>query len=507
MNTRKILALATLVTVVLLSSCKKDDYVPIKGVCPKVVSTNPPDQATGVPSNQIVTATFNEDMNPKTITETSFTLHGSIVPGTVTYSDSTAIFTPTDPLIPNHLYTGRIATTVKDMMGNALQEEYVWTFNTDSVVMPHVIATNPLSNEANVVLSKSPTATFDMAMDAASITAASFIVKQGNNPIAGVVTYAGVTATFNPTNDLIIGLTYTATITAAAKNTAGKNLDKDYTWSFSTGALVDPIVISTDPLNSATSVSLSKTLSATFSMPMNAATLNASTFTLKQGANSITGTVSYAGTKASFNPNSSLLPGVLYTATITTGATNVAGTALANNYVWTFTTAVLTPPTVISVNPLNNATGVALNKTLTATFDMGMDASTINASTFTLKNGNTTKVGTISYNGTTASFNPTTNLLPNTLYTATITTGAKNPAGSGLASNYVWTFTTAATATSPLVISTDPLNNATGVALNKSVAATFNMAMDAATINGTTYTVKQGTTSIAGAISPWCWEV
>jgi hypothetical protein len=124
----------------------------------------------------------------------------------------------------------------------------------------------------------------------------------------------------------------------------------------------------------------------------------------------------------------------------------VAGTALASNYVWSFTTAaaVVTPPTVTSTDPVNAATGVALNKQIAATFSTAMDASTITTSTFTLMQGTTSVSGVVSYTGTTATFAPASSLLPNTLYTATITTGAKNLAGTALASNYVWSFTTTA---------------------------------------------------------------
>lgn len=117
-------------------------------------------------------------------------------------------------------------------------------------------------------------------------------------------------------------------------------------------------------------------------MPMDPLTINGNTFTLKQGANTITGTVTYAGTTASFNPTSALLPNTIYTGTITTGAKNLAGIPIANNYVWTFTTIAGVPPTVISTDPSNNAVGVAQNKTITATFSVPMDPTTINSANF-----------------------------------------------------------------------------------------------------------------------------
>ena len=165
------------------------------------------------------------------------------------------------------------------------------------------------------------------------------------------------------------------------------------------------------------------------------------TFTLKQGSTTIAGNLAYNGLILTFTPSSNLLAGTTYTATITTAAKNLAGNSIANNYVWTFTTSTI--PTIISTDPLNLATGVALNKLITATFSEVMTEATITAaSTFTLKQGTTNISGSVSYNGLVATFTPSSNLLASTTYTATITTVAKNLVGNALANNYVWTFTT-----------------------------------------------------------------
>lgn len=102
-----------------------------------------------------------------------------------------------------------------------------------------------------------------------------------------------------------------------------------------------PTVISTDPLNNATSVVLDKVITATFSVPMDPLTLNATTFTVKVDAATIEGTVSYSNSTASFTPSDSLIPGKTYTASITTGAKDIPGTPLAADFVWTFSTVSL----------------------------------------------------------------------------------------------------------------------------------------------------------------------
>jgi hypothetical protein len=98
--------------------------------------------------------------------------------------------------------------------------------------------------------------------------------------------------------------------------------------------------------------------------------------------------------------------------------------------------------TVTTAAPANTALGVPVGGVITATFSGEMNAATINTSTFTVSHGETAVVGTVTYSGVTAVFTPTSPLLPNTLYTATITTGARNLAGNTLATNFVWTFTT-----------------------------------------------------------------
>jgi len=108
----------------------------------------------------------------------------------------------------------------------------------------------------------------------------------------------------------------------------------------------------------------------------------------------------------------------------------------------------LTPPTVVSVIPLGGATGVCQGAVVTATFSKAMNPATITTGTFKLAAGTTPVVGTVSMDSTDtiATFKPTSPLALNTQYTATITTAAQDQFGNGLAADFTWMFTTAATA-------------------------------------------------------------
>ena len=104
----------------------------------------------------------------------------------------------------------------------------------------------------------------------------------------------------------------------------------------------------------------------------------------------------------------------------------------------------VTAPTVLSVSPLDAAIGASRSGNLSVTFSELMKAETLTDASFTLAAGSASVAGTVSMDlgGTIATFNPTSELIGGTLYTATITTGAQDEAGNALAANYEWTFTT-----------------------------------------------------------------
>jgi hypothetical protein len=434
-------------------------------ISPTVIATDPANSATGVAFNKKVSVTFSSTMDATTITATTFKLAntsagGTAVSGVASYAGAIAVFTPSVNLLPNTTYTGTVTTGAKDLAGNPLLNNYTWNFTTGAapdIISPTVISTDPTNFATGVALNKTVAANFNKVMDATTITSATFMLVNttlGGTAVVGTVSYSGTTAMLNPIVNLLPNTTYTATITMGAKDLAGNSIVNNYTWSFTTGAAIDvipPTVITTDPLNLATNVALDKNITATFSKAMDPTTINTNTFTLKQGANNITGLVTYTGTMATFNPSVNLLPNTTYTATITNGTKDLAGNNLVTNYVWTFTTTTIdiVPPRVILTDPLNNTTGVAIDKKITATFSEAMDLLSINALTFTLKNGNTPVTGIVTYVGTTATFSPSANLLATMLYTATITTGVKDVAGNAMVSNYVWQFTTAPQALPP----------------------------------------------------------
>jgi len=339
MKQKNFLVTIAVVLLTLITGCAEDDFQETVGVCPLVIDTNPDNAATNVPLNQVITVTFNEEMNPSTINSSSFIVTGNTtVAGNLTYSGTTATFTPASNLATNTTYVVKITTAVKDVRGNALQEDYIFTFSTGATLSPLVISTSPTSNQTGIVLNKVVSATFNMPMEASTLNATTFTLKQGTTAINGVVTYSGNTAFFTPNTNLTANSVYTATITTGAENTANFPMANEYAWNFTTGTVIAPSLISTDPLMNETGVALNKVITATFDQAMDPLTVTSLTFTLMQGTTPVLGLVNYSGMIASFTPTNPLLQNAVYTATITTGVKNLAGNSMPHNHVWNFTT-------------------------------------------------------------------------------------------------------------------------------------------------------------------------
>jgi Bacterial Ig-like domain/Right handed beta helix region/FG-GAP repeat len=327
------------------SSSSSSDTTP-----PTVSSTQPADGATDVAPDAVISATFSEAMTVSSVSVSTFTLKagGTAVGGTVDYSGTTATFTPSADLAADTVYTATIKTGVKDAAGNPLAADHTWSFTTaPDTTPPTVQSTAPANNAVDVPVNTVVTVVFSEAMDPATLTTTTFSVKGGGGPVTGTVGFSSNSATFTPSANLDSATLYTARISTGAMDLAGNPLEADYTWQFTTGGALDnipPTVQSTVPANNAVNVPLSTVISATFSEAMDPSTITTDSFVVGTGGNPIPGTVAYSGTTASFTPSAGLASGAVYTATIRSFATDLAGNSLAAAYNWQFT--VIQKPTL-----------------------------------------------------------------------------------------------------------------------------------------------------------------
>jgi hypothetical protein len=475
----------------------------------EVESTVPTGGARGVALDQVLTATFNQELDCSTVSTGTFTVTGGVpwphaaIGGTVTCSGMVATFKPSSPLPAYWNFAATITTGVQDGGFKSLKDNYVWTFTTGAgLVAPTVTAVTPINLAKGVALNTTVTAAFDQAMNPASINTSTFLLTgPGDRRISGTVTYDTLNniATFTPNAPLKPNSAYTATITASCRtegynkevtsegkvvvfpdcgcstticltNTNGDGLVSPFVWTFRTGAAASttpPTVIDTNPANPAIPcVPANQIISATFSEAMNALSVTgppppaspAPQFTLYDVTLSTPvsgGTVTYAavGNTATFAPPSPLISAHTYTATILTGVTDLEGNHLASEYSWTFTVCAAISPGLTVLSTFPSGTGACVNGTINATFSEPLEPATINTGTFTVAPPTLLPIlGTVSLDvtGTIATFTPLSHLAANTLYTATLAATITDIYGDTLGTADVWTFTTgSATACGP----------------------------------------------------------
>jgi hypothetical protein len=117
---------------ILAAGCSTDNPAGPDTGRPTITSTAPGSAAVGVPRNPSITATFSEAMDPATLNASTFVVMNgaNVIPGTVTYSGTTATLTPNSTLDPNTTFTVTILTGVTDTAGNALAAAASWSFTT-----------------------------------------------------------------------------------------------------------------------------------------------------------------------------------------------------------------------------------------------------------------------------------------------------------------------------------------------------------------------------------------
>src|SRR5918997_607482 len=244
-------------------------------------------------------------------------------------------------------------------------------------------------------------------------------------------------------------VTFSATNGAAPDRIVGVTTSQSFSGIIeaSISLKIAPKVVSTTPTAGATGVPLNSPIIATFSENVN---VPSGAFTVRdQNGAIVTGTVSGSGDIRTFTPSSTLQPSTTYTATLASTITDSSANALFRGaYSWSFTTqspSDTIAPTVESTIPQNVATNVAIDiGAITATFSEPVQG--VDQESFRVNDGDDNVGGSVSLSsdGLTATFDPTSDLQYSTTYTATLATTITDPANNALTVTD-WSFTTGAT--------------------------------------------------------------
>lgn len=183
------------------------------------------------------------------------------------------------------------------------------------------------------------------------------------------------------------------------------------------------------------------------------------------------------------------------TSTATAGVVSSVTGTTPNRLLYSEPVAAQSPaPTVTAVSPAENAAGVRVQSTVTASFNA--DVVGVSGSTFLLKDAAGAAVpATVTYSSKTATLTPSAPLAASQRYTATLVGGPSAIRGTGGTplDTFSWAFTTAA---APTVTAVAPASDSSSVSVSSNIAATFSTAVTG--VSGSTFVLK----SPSGAVVP-----
>ncbi len=454
----------------------------------------PADNATNVSISSNLTLTFSESFlsfipgkvitikrtadnsifESYTLTSTNVTKVNGVVTinPTANFQESTGYYVQieggsiTIPSPPFSGYTGILTTTA-------------WNFTTTESIPPIITSYLPVDNATGVNVSSNLVATFSENVFPVATKMVTIKKLTDNSVVHSYVlpstnvVISGNTVTINPSSDLVANTDYYVNMDVGAFEDAAGNdfagLTNQSTWNFATAAAVDvtpPVISSLSPLDNATDVAVATNLIATFSE--NVTAVATKTVSIRRASdNSVfesytlpSSNVVVSGTTVTINPTGSLANSVGYYVNMDIGALEDAAgndfVGISNTTFWSFTTVAggdVTPPTVVSFSPADNATGVSAASDFTVTFSENVQnvngkvvqlrliAGGVLIESITLPDTKVTVSGSI------VTINPTSNLSASSDYYIGIEAGAfEDLAGNdfaGFLNNSTWNFTTA----------------------------------------------------------------
>jgi Big-like domain-containing protein len=316
-------------------------------------------------------------------------------------------------------------------------------------------------------------ANFSLTPGANLCTAGNVLAKASGEPGENAEAPAGSTCTFSIN---LIGAapdgTKNATINVHAVSRAGTLLALQ-TGTVNVSGVIDtshPGIGFTVPANNAINVPLNNSISVTFDKPVQP--LDWTMFVLATGSNivPVNATVAFdaASNTAVLKPAAPLQPNTTYNAALSVGVvTDIIGNPLAGNFNLNFITGGPdnTPPAVLSVSPRDGGVRVPKSAVITATFNVPMDPTSVNGTTFAISTSdtNTAVAGSVTYDTRTqtATFTPNAPLAFNQQFTAKIAAGVSSLGSNTTANDFTWSFTTNQAPTAPQLFA--PQDTGTGI--------------------------------------------
>jgi hypothetical protein len=323
---------------------------------------------------------------------------------------------------------------------------------------------------------------FNKFMDVSSVRRAVSFSSPFNDIRADtgfILSFGGDVFVLNPVDSLgyrynfrfRIGAAYTMSVDSTATDINGNRLVPPFSATF----VPEPTfrVMSVSPADGSADVTTNITVSVNFNGKVTNAILPH--LSIDPDPSGIW-TLGYDSTFVIFSPAANLKTSTRYTLVVDGSAQDVDGNTIPAPFASVFTTV---PFRVTASYPSNGSAGVALTSTVSVSFSVPLDTSTIRAA-FHLSPATAGELASIYYGTTYISFTPQGGLLASTTYTLRIDDGLRDLQGDTLEGGYECSFTTAPFS----VIMTTPPNGATGVSRSNWIYVGTNAPLAFGTVEG-----------------------
>lgn len=465
---------------------------------PQIVETIPVQDGQGVVPDALVNIVFNEPIKAGSDFGNITWMAGDAVVGFATdIQGQTLTLTASNPLPLSTACTVTVpAAAIMDISENQLVSGDTFTFTTGDIPdtsSPQITRTIPADEGQGVLLGAPVLAYFDEAIQE-SAHFAEILWQTADKDVTFNPVIDGRILTLTPQENLDYSLSYTITIPAdAVKDLADNTLENSYSFTFTTGDSPDtipPAIARTSPARDEEGVSTDALFYVVFDEAVQAsATFN--TIKVESGGTTIDYNAVINGKTLTITPSNILSLNTVYQVTIPAGAVkDLNGNDLAGEMLYSFTTIAelegdTTPPAMCGSQPINNASDVPVNQTITLTFSESIIQGT-SFDTIALQAGEVEVPLNVTISRNTLTITPVTDLVYSTTYVLTIPAGAvKDLIGNALADTISLTFTTVKEVEeppvdpAPTVVQTTPINNATNVAITQTIQIAFSEAVAA----------------------------
>lgn len=488
-----------------------------------------PPATTDVPRNGTVRIELTERINPLPIDATTFTLRndalGTFVAADITVESSRRVIrlVPREPLHPSTQHSIRVDNGedgVTDTAGNSIDTGTMGSFSTGDQlfdgVPPSVVSASPADGSVEVPVSTLLWVLANEELSPVSVHEGTVVLKTGGVPVPASISLQDQRRiVVVPDQTLSVSTLYTLELDGLedlAGNALGEpakapNGGVDFSSSFTTSASTSedasrPTVSSQVPVANSSGVPLNQTVTITFDEPIAAPTVTATTARLTASgvSGNIAATLSLnaAGTVLTLDPVA-LLPSERSVAVrLSAPIADLSGNTMFT-YVAAFTTGAevgdVTAPTVVSVSPDDDATGVPVTQSVVVTFSESMDSGSLNFDSVALyaDGGEVSYAQSRSGDNTVLILNPSAPLPSDAVVTVLLTSDITDLAGNSLG-DFASGFATGAGLdnTRPTVKTIRPSSGSVGVAPGTSSVLYFSEPIDATTEAGNLFVDQSG---------------